>query len=95
MIPPGFDYHSPTTLPQVISLLQKYGGDAKLLAGGHSLVPMMKLRFADPPHLIDINRVPELKGIRESGGVIAIGAMTTESELIASKLLQDKCPLLP
>jgi len=95
MIPPGFEYHTPTTVPQVISLLQKYGGDAKLLAGGHSLVPMMKLRFAEPPHLIDLNRVPELKGIRETAGTISIGAMTTEAELIGSKLLLDKCPLLP
>lgn len=94
MTPPAFEYHAPTTVPQVLSLLRKYGADAKLLAGGHSLIPMMKLRFAEPPHLIDLNRVPELKGIREAGGLIAIGAMTTESELIASKLLQEKCPLL-
>jgi carbon-monoxide dehydrogenase medium subunit len=95
MIPPAFDYVAPRSVGEAISLLSSLGDDAKLLAGGHSLLPMMKLRFAQPGTLIDINRIPELRGIREEGGVIRIGAMTTETELINSKLLQDRLPLLP
>lgn len=95
MIPPAFDYHAPRSIGEAISLLSTLGEDAKLLAGGHSLLPMMKLRFAQPGTLIDINRIPELRGIREEGGVIRIGAMTSENELIASRLLLDKLPLLP
>jgi len=95
VIPPAFEYHAPRSVGEAISLLSSLGDDAKLLAGGHSLLPMMKLRFAQPGALIDINRIPELRGIREEGGLIRIGAMTTESELIASKLLQERLPLLP
>ena len=95
MIPPAFDYHAPRTVGEAIALLSSLGDDAKLLAGGHSLLPMMKLRFAQPGALIDINRIPELRGISEAGGVIRIGAMTTENELIASPLLQKHLPLLP
>ena len=95
MIPPAFDYHAPQTVAEAISLLGSLGPDAKLLAGGHSLLPMMKLRFAQPSHLIDLNRIPALRGIREEGGTLVIGAMTTESDLIASALLQAKAPLLP
>jgi len=94
MIPRPFDYHAPRTLPEAIGLLAQYGDEAKLLAGGHSLLPMMKLRFAQPGHLIDLGKIAELKGIREEAGTLRIGAMTTENELIWSKLLQDKCPLL-
>ncbi len=94
MIPRQFDYHAPKTLPDALGLLARFGDDAKLLAGGHSLLPMMKLRFAQPGHLIDLGKLAELKGIREEGGTLRIGAMTTENELIWSKLLQDKCPLL-
>ena len=94
MIPRPFDYHAPKTLPEAIGLLARYGDEAKLLAGGHSLLPMMKLRFAQPGHLIDLGKIAELKGIREEAGVLRIGAMTTENELIWSKLVQDRCPLL-
>ena len=94
MIPPAFDYHAPRSVAEAISLLSSHGDEAKLLAGGHSLLPMMKLRFAQPGVLIDINRIPELRGISEQGGVIRIGAMTSESELIGSQLLKDKLPLL-
>jgi carbon-monoxide dehydrogenase medium subunit len=94
MIPRPFDYHAPRTLPEAIGLLAQYGDEAKLLAGGHSLLPMMKLRFAQPGHLIDLGKIAELKGIREVAGTLRIGAMTTENELIWSKLVQDKCPLL-
>lgn len=95
MIPPSFGYSAPRTLPEALKLLVEHGDEAKIFAGGHSLLPMMKLRFAEPGHLIDINRIPELKGIREEGGLIKIGAMTTESEIVDSLLLQEKLPLLP
>ncbi|MGS0893277.1 FAD binding domain-containing protein [Burkholderia stagnalis] len=94
MIPRPFEYHAPANLPEALSLLDRYGDGAKLLAGGHSLLPMMKLRFAAPDHLIDLGKLAELKGIREAGGELRIGAMTTENELIWSPLLQQKCPLL-
>lgn len=95
MIPSTFNYHAPTTLDEAISLLGQFGEEGKVLAGGHSLLPMMKLRFAEPEHLIDLNRIDSLRGIREENGTIHIGAMTTESELIASDLLNKKCPLIP
>lgn len=95
MIPPSFAYHAPRSIGEAVSLLTELGDDAKLLAGGHSLLPMMKLRFAQPGALIDINRIPELRGIREEGGMIRIGAMSSESDLIASSLLQQRLPLLP
>ena len=94
MIPPRFEYHAPKTVGEAVALLGQLGSDAKLLAGGHSLLPMMKLRFAQPEHLIDINRIPELRGIREEGGTVVIGAMTVENELISSPILQAKVPLL-
>jgi carbon-monoxide dehydrogenase medium subunit len=93
MIPSGFEYHSPSTLDEAISLLAEHE-DAKIIAGGHSLLPMMKLRFAEPAHLVDINGISELKGVREDGATIRIGAMTTENELIASAILHNKCPLI-
>lgn len=95
MIPPSFAYHAPRSIGEALTLLTELGDDAKLLAGGHSLLPMMKLRFAQPGTLIDINRIPELRGIREEDGLIRIGAMTSESDLIASRLLQERLPLLP
>ncbi|MDH5354721.1 MAG: xanthine dehydrogenase family protein subunit M [Gammaproteobacteria bacterium] len=95
MIPPSFQYHAPSSVDDAISILTQYGDEAKILAGGHSLLPMMKLRFAEPEHLVDINNIDSLKGIREENGMIVIGAMTSESALIASALLQEKCPLLP
>jgi len=94
MIPRQFEYHAPETVPEAIALLQKYGDTAKLLAGGHSLIPMMKIRFAEPEHLVDLGKVAELRGIREKGKELRIGAMTTENDLIWSTLVQEKCPLL-
>ena len=94
MIPAGFDYHAPRTVADAIKLLGDLGPDAKLLAGGHSLLPMMKLRFATPAHLIDLGRIPELRGIAQSGNEIHIGAMTTENDLLRSALLAEKVPLL-
>ena len=94
MIPRDFEYHAPKSIPDALGLLAQLGAEAKLLAGGHSLLPMMKMRFAQPGHLIDLGRIAELKGIREDAGTIRIGAMTTENELIWSQLLQQRCPLL-
>jgi aerobic carbon-monoxide dehydrogenase medium subunit len=94
MIPPAFDYHAPASIGEALSLLGRLGSDAKFLAGGHSLLPMMKLRFAQPAHLIDLNRIPELRGIREEGADVVIGAMTVENDLIASPILRAKLPLL-
>jgi carbon-monoxide dehydrogenase medium subunit len=94
MIPPAFEYHAPRSIGDAIALLGQLGADAKILAGGHSLLPMMKLRFAQPAHLIDINRIPELRGIREDGSDVVIGAMTVENDLIASPVLRAKVPLL-
>ena len=74
--------------------LKKYGDTARRLAGGHSLIPMMKIRFAEPEHLVDLGKVAELRGIREQGKELRIGAMTTENDLIWSTLVQQKCPLL-
>src|SRR5262245_21904637 len=95
MIPPAFDYHAPKTLPEAAKLLANYGDAAKIIAGGHSLLPLMKLRLAEPAHLVDLNRVNDLKGIREEGGLICVGAMTAENDIIGSVLLQRKVPLLP
>jgi carbon-monoxide dehydrogenase medium subunit len=94
MIPPGFDYHAPRSVADAVKLLGSLGPEAKLLAGGHSLLPMMKLRFAEPAHLIDLGRIPALRGIAQVGNEIHIGAMTTEADLLRSKLLADKLPLL-
>jgi carbon-monoxide dehydrogenase medium subunit len=95
MIPPAFDYHAPTSVGEAVALLGRLGSDAKLLAGGHSLLPMMKLRFAQPAHLVDLNRIPELRGVCEDGAEVVIGAMTVENDLIASPILKAKVPLLP
>jgi carbon-monoxide dehydrogenase medium subunit len=95
MIPPAFDYHAPRSVADAIALLGRLGSDAKLLAGGHSLLPMMKLRFAQPAHLIDLNRIDALRGIREEGDTVVIGAMTVENDLITSRVLQARVPLLP
>lgn len=94
MITTEFDYHAPKSIPDALSLLGKFGDTAKLLAGGHSLLPMMKLRFAEPAHLIDLGKIAELKGIAQVGNEVHIGAMTTENELVWSKLLAEKIPLL-
>ena len=93
MYPAAFEYHTPGSVQEALGLLGKLD-DAKILAGGHSLVPMMKLRLAQPKHLIDLRKVPGLSGIKEEGSTIVIGAMTTHWEVESSKLLQAKCPVL-
>ncbi len=94
MITAGFDYHAPRSVADAIRLLGELGPDSKLLAGGHSLLPMMKLRFAQPSHLIDLGKIKELRGISRVGSEIHIGAMTTEHELLHSALLTEQLPLL-
>ena len=94
MYPASFEYHSPATLKDALGLMGKLGDDAKLLAGGHSLIPMMKLRLAQPSHLVDLQAIAGLKGIREEGDAIVIGAMTTQAELLASALVAQKAPVL-
>jgi carbon-monoxide dehydrogenase medium subunit len=94
MIPAAFDYRRPTSLAEAVRLLATHADDAKLLAGGHSLVPMMKLRLANPTLLIDIGRLSELSGIREQQGTLIIGAGTTHHAVASSTLLQQRCPLL-
>ncbi|MGF1594027.1 MAG: FAD binding domain-containing protein [Kiloniellaceae bacterium] len=94
MIPGPFDYHAPTTVEEAVGLLAGFGDEARPLAGGHSLIPMMKLRLAPIEHLVDLRRIDALKGIREDGGALVIGAMTTQAELLASDLVAGHCPLL-
>jgi carbon-monoxide dehydrogenase medium subunit len=94
MIPGSFTYHRPASVSEAVQLLARLGEDARPLAGGHSLIPMMKLRLAQPQHLVDLGRIAGLKGIRQEQGEIVIGAMTTQAEIVASPLLAEKAPLL-
>jgi carbon-monoxide dehydrogenase medium subunit len=94
MIPGSFAYHRPKSVAEAVGLLADLGEDARALAGGHSLIPMMKLRLATPAHLIDLGGISGLKGIRQDGSDIVIGAMTTQHELIASDLVGKSVPIL-
>ncbi|KPJ83767.1 MAG: carbon monoxide dehydrogenase [Gemmatimonas sp. SG8_23] len=94
MIPGEFEYHAPSSLDEAVALLERLGDDAKVLAGGHSLVPAMRFRLALPEHLVDLNRIDGLAYVREEGGHLAIGAMTRESEIEQSSLLAERYPLL-
>ena len=94
MIPSAFDYFAPRSLEEALQLLAQHGPEAKLLAGGHSLLPLMKLRLAAPRVLIDLGKVGGLSYIREDGGRIALGAMTTHAEIEHSDLLKRRAPLL-
>ncbi|MBI3000004.1 MAG: xanthine dehydrogenase family protein subunit M [Deltaproteobacteria bacterium] len=94
MIPATFEYYSPRSLREAIGLLSAKE-DVKIIAGGQSLVPLMKLRLAKPKHLIDLGRIPGLNTIKEQGDSIFIGALTTHAELSSSELLRRRCPLLP
>jgi carbon-monoxide dehydrogenase medium subunit len=94
MYPAAFEYHAPASVQEALGLLGKLKDDAKLLAGGHSLIPMMKLRLAQPKHLIDLRKVPGLSGIKDEAGTIVLGAMTTHWQMESSSLLKSKCPIL-
>ena len=95
MIPAAFEYHAPKTLEEALRLLERHGDEAKVLAGGHSLLPLMKLRLAAPRYVIDIGRLRGMNYIREENDQIAIGALTTHADLVNSALLLMRCPLLP
>lgn len=94
MIPGAFAYHRPSSVKEAVGLLADLGEDARAIAGGHSLIPMMKLRLATPSHLVDLGGVPDLKGIRADGSDIVVGATTTQHELIGSDLLSKMLPIL-
>jgi aerobic carbon-monoxide dehydrogenase medium subunit len=94
MIPPSFEYLRPETVPEAVAMLQEHGDEAKILSGGQSLIPMMKLRLARPGVLIDINRISGLSYVKEEGGYLKIGGLTREAELEASPLVRSKYPIL-
>jgi aerobic carbon-monoxide dehydrogenase medium subunit len=94
LIPGSFEYHRPASLSEAVALLGQLDSDARVIAGGHSLIPMMKLRLAMPSHLIDLAGVPELKGAHLEGDEIVIGAMMTQHEIIANELLARHAPIL-
>lgn len=94
MIPPSFEYYAPTSLKGALLLLDRLRDDAKVLAGGHSLIPLMKLRLAGPKYLVDINRIPRMNYIAERGSRMVIGALARHHEIASSKLLRNKCQIL-
>jgi carbon-monoxide dehydrogenase medium subunit len=94
VIPGSFSYHRPSSIQEAVGLLAKLGDDGRALAGGHSLIPMMKLRLATPANLVDLAGIKELKGIWADGNDVVIGAMTTQHDVIASDVLATKVPLL-
>ena len=94
MIPAGFDYHAPATVGEATALLSRLGEDAKVLSGGQSLIPLLKLRLASPRHLVDINRIPGLAYVKESDGALRIGALAREVDLDESDVVRARYPLL-
>lgn len=94
MIPPSFEYYAPHSVDEAVALLQRYDGDAKVLAGGHSLIPLMKLRLAEPHVLVDINRIPSLAYVREDANLLRIGALTRTNDLLESDLVRRGYPIL-
>jgi carbon-monoxide dehydrogenase medium subunit len=94
MIPSNFEYFAPATIEEALQLLDQHGDDCKILSGGHSLLPVLKLRLAAPSVIIDIGRIPELNAIRVENGVMSIGANATHAAIAASAELQKHCPLL-
>jgi aerobic carbon-monoxide dehydrogenase medium subunit len=94
MIPPQFEYYAPHSVDEAVSLLRRFDGESKVLAGGHSLIPLMKLRLAAPRVLVDINRIPNLAYIREEGAHLKIGATTRTNDLLDSALLRKSYPIL-
>jgi carbon-monoxide dehydrogenase medium subunit len=94
MLPPRFEYHRPGSLDEALQLLSQYGDDAKVLAGGQSLIPLLKLRLAAPGHLIDINRIAGLDGIEERDGSLRIGALTRHHALETSELISSRYPTI-
>ncbi len=95
MVPATFEYHRPTSIDDAVKLLADLGDEARPLAGGHSLIPAMKLRLAQPTSLVDLGAIQELRRIEEQGSHISIGAMATHAEILGSALLAARCPLFP
>jgi carbon-monoxide dehydrogenase medium subunit len=94
MIPATFDYVRPSSLPEAVTVLRDAGEDGKVLAGGQSLLPLLRLRLAYPEVLVDVGRLPELDGVRDEGSSLLIGANTTHYEVLRDPLIQEYCPLL-
>ncbi|MDJ0614764.1 MAG: xanthine dehydrogenase family protein subunit M [Rhizobiaceae bacterium] len=94
MIPAAFDYHRPASVEDALKIISEHGDDARVIAGGHSLIPMMKLRMTDIGHLIDLQSIDSLKGITVDGATVKIGAMTTQHELIENAALQTAAPII-
>ncbi|HEX9843466.1 MAG TPA: xanthine dehydrogenase family protein subunit M [bacterium] len=94
MFPENFEYHAPANVAEALQLLGKYKDQAKILTGGMSLIPLMKFRLATPTHVVDLRKCKGLAGIKEKGGKVSIGAMTTHAELAGSSVLASKCPLV-
>jgi aerobic carbon-monoxide dehydrogenase medium subunit len=94
MYPAQFEYHTPGTIKEALDLLARHKDDAKLLAGGHSLLPAMKLRLTQPKHLVDLRKLQGLSGIKEDGGTLVIGAMATHYAVESSPVVKSKCPVL-
>ncbi len=93
MIPANFTYHKATSVKDAIALSQTHGEEAKYMSGGHSLLPMMKLRFATPEHIIDISKIEGLSYIKEEGDLLKIGALTTQTEMEHSALIRENYPI--
>lgn len=94
MYPAQFEYHTPGTIKEALEMLARYKDDAKLIAGGHSLLPAMKLRLTQPKHLVDLRKLQGLSGVKEEGGTLVIGAMTTHYAVESSPVVKAKCPVL-
>src|SRR5690242_17123263 len=94
MLPSRFEYHRADSLDDALSILNRYGDDAKILAGGQSLIPLMKLRFASPEHLVDINDVPGLDGIDEHDGTLSIGALVRHRTLATDMMIAERYPTI-
>src|ERR1700752_1851951 len=93
MYPASFEYHAPSTLAEAIELLGRFGDEAKVLSGSQSLIPLMKLRLAQPSHVVDLRKIDGLTGVREAQGELQIGAMTTHAALAKSDLMRTKLPM--
>ncbi|HTO96667.1 MAG TPA: xanthine dehydrogenase family protein subunit M [Myxococcales bacterium] len=94
MIPPAFDYHAPASIPEALALLSRFGDSAKVISGGQSLLPLLKLRLGTADHLVDIGRIPGLEYVREEGGFLRIGGRTRESALERSEIVRSRYPIL-
>ena len=94
MIPGSFQYHRPGTVDEAVSILAEHGDEGRPLAGGQSLIAMMKLRLAAPSHLVDLQDIADLAGIRDDGDYLSIGPMTTQADILGSDTVKDRCPLI-